>query len=271
MLRFSFIGPFVILCAAVAFTSFFPPNARAQGQAGSEGMKGGYGGWVPPPTEEQRFQLGIRRVVKSLEQAETEEEKERLLELGRKGLELQYQRKLNERKAELEKLRRQLEQLETDYGRRVQAMPRIIDLQLESLKLASEGLLNLEDVIGRGRRGYPGGYGNEMGGYGMDYGGGMKGYGGGGGYGSEQAQTIKPGEDPFEGLGDEERKTPAELGGADRQGRTPTRPATIAEPPSPSTQDNDPFGAPSPADEDPTDAESPSEPSGSEPDDPFSF
>lgn len=159
-----------------------------------EGSPYGGGGASPYGGRPDPFRAGLARLLDMLPKAKSEEEKKQLLEYAREALTKRYQQQLENREREIRNLELRLTALRDEQQRRSDAAERIIELQMKSLELAAEGLLERDQVINisprRQRTGaspYGGGgspYGGEF-----PYGGGSP-YGGSpmmaaGGYGEE--------------------------------------------------------------------------------------
>ena len=161
-------------------------------------MAGDDYGMGAPPSAAQRFRNGLQRAIKALKNAKSEKEREKLRGFVREALAERYDSMLKGRKRDLDRLKKRLSALEGDLKRRASAKDRVVQLQMQSVQLAAEGLLELGSM--------PGGYGTmEAGGDEMSgpsgasdnyepFGGGS----GGGGDGSGGA------DDPFGSGGDDD-------------------------------------------------------------------
>lgn len=104
------------------------------------GMMGGMPA-AAAPTPSELFQQALQRAVQRLRSAKTEEEKQELLELVRSALSERYEQALTQREQELDDLEQRLQKLRTDLERRRQAQQKVIDVQLQTVELAGEGLV----------------------------------------------------------------------------------------------------------------------------------
>ncbi len=145
----------------------------AEHNAMGEGMEMGYGemggmeemygmGMDASPSPDELFRLGLQRAITALKKAKTEPEKTALQGFIRKAFSERYDRSIKRRKRDLDRLKEQIAKLEQELGRREAAKERVIQLQLESVQLASEGLLELNEL-----QGVRYGGGEEYGGAGM--------------------------------------------------------------------------------------------------------
>lgn len=113
---------------------------------GMGGMMGGgmMGEYIPDP--EQVFQRGLQRAIRSLRNAENDEQKTALKGYIKTALEQRYTRMIDMRRKELDRLKAQISKLEQDLKRREAAKKRVVEVQMQSVELASEGLLELGDL-----------------------------------------------------------------------------------------------------------------------------
>ena len=111
-------------------------------------------------TAEDAFRRGLQRAIVALGNAKSEPEKETLRQYVRQALESRYLRMIADRQREVEQLKQSVAKLESDLKRRESAKDRVIEVQMQSVQLAAEGLLQLGD-LGSGEPGY------ETSGYGM--------------------------------------------------------------------------------------------------------
>lgn len=159
---------------------------EASGGYGMESDMMGMGGYAPADP----FQRGLQRAIEMLRKARSPTDKATLEGYIRKALEDRYAAMLQKRKKELEQLKASLAKLESDWKRRAGAKDRVVQVQMQSVQLAAEGLLDLNQ--GQASMGFPAGggfagseYGNE-GGY------------GGGGYGEDGSNEGEMPEDLFD-------------------------------------------------------------------------
>lgn len=108
------------------------------------------------PSPDQVFRLGLQRAIQSLKKAKTDEESEVLRGYVRTAFSDRYDRLIASRKKDLDKLKRSVAKLESDLKRREAAKDRVVQLQLQSVQLAAEGLLELGELQGVPQAGSPG-------------------------------------------------------------------------------------------------------------------
>lgn len=122
-------------------------------------------GMETKPSADELFRANLPRAIQQLKKSKTPEERTALQKYIRQAFEQRYDRMMADRKQDIARLRKSLTELESDLQRRTAAKDRVVGLQLQSVQLAAEGLLELNDLQGMGSSG-------EMGG-GMDMGMGM--------------------------------------------------------------------------------------------------
>lgn len=129
-------------------------------------MMGGMGGgMMAAPNPEDVFQNGLQRAIRTLRKTDNPQHKTALKGYIKTALEQRYTRMIEMRRQELQRLRDQLTNLDKDLQRRQAAKNRVIEVQMKSVELAAEGLLELGDLQRResGEEvygGYGGGYEN---------------------------------------------------------------------------------------------------------------
>ena len=96
------------------------------------------------PTEEDRFELGLQRAITALKAAKSEPERTALLAYVRRAFQDRYDRSILQRREELQKLKARLAKLDSDLKRREAAKSRVIEVQMQSVQLAAEGLMELD-------------------------------------------------------------------------------------------------------------------------------
>ncbi len=108
------------------------------------GMGGGmYGG----PSPEQVFREGLQRAIVALRKAKSDEEKETLRGHIREAFENRYETMITERKRDIARLKQSLANLEAEMQRRAAAKDRVVQLQLQSVQLAAEGILEPNELL----------------------------------------------------------------------------------------------------------------------------
>jgi hypothetical protein len=136
---------------------------------GMGGMGGGMG-MEAKPSADELFRANLPRAIQQLKQSKTPEQRAALQKFIREAFEQRYDRMMKDRKKDIDRLRKSLSELESDLQRRSAAKDRVVQLQLQSVQLAAEGLLELNDLQGAGGHGEMGGMEMEsdsMGGGGM--------------------------------------------------------------------------------------------------------
>ena len=128
-------------------------SAEGMSGSGGYGMKamssygsGDYGsssGSSGPPSPSDLFQQAVRRSVKQLKSAKTEAEKQKQLELLRSAFNERYERALVRRQQDLDKLEQRLQKLQEDLQHRREAQEKVVEVQLRTVELAGEGLVEL--------------------------------------------------------------------------------------------------------------------------------
>ncbi|QDT13817.1 hypothetical protein [Planctomycetes bacterium K23_9] len=126
------------------------------------GMGGGMGMEVKP-SPDQLFRANLPRAIQQLKKSKTAEERTALQKYIRQAFDQRYDRMMEDRKKDIARLRKSLTELESDLQRRTAAKDRVVGLQLQSVQLAAEGLLELNDLQGVGGRGGMDSMGMEMG------------------------------------------------------------------------------------------------------------
>ena len=125
---------------------------------GMGGMDGG--GMATETAEDRKFRLGLQHAIVWLRKVDgNEDQQQKLRGYIREAFENRYDRMMDKRKQDLAELRRGMEKLELEFRRRQAAKERVVQLQLQSVQLAAEGLLEPNDLQGvaDGTPGYPGG------------------------------------------------------------------------------------------------------------------
>ena len=144
------------------------------------GMMGGMMGAPSRDNAERVFQRGLQRAIIALGKAKTDRERETLRGYVRQALDERYRKMISARQKELDRLSASVARLKADLKRREHAKDRVIEVQMQSVQLAAEGLLQLGELSGA-RNDAGGGMGGGYGSEGFDAGG----YGGGGGMGGD--------------------------------------------------------------------------------------
>ncbi len=135
------------------------------GMGGYGAMGGGMGmsmsdgnGMYP----DDRFRSQLRMAIARISSSDNDQEKAELMQFTQAALAQQYDAMITRRKAELQRLKDSLLKLENDLQKRETAKDRVIKLQMQTVTLAAEGLLDLNTL--QPTNDYSGGYGaGEMG------------------------------------------------------------------------------------------------------------
>lgn len=115
---------------------------------------------------EDYFRSGLQKAIRMLQNVKTDTDRKTLQNYIRVAFEERYDRMMQRRKQDLDSLRKGIEKLEMELKRRVEAKERVVQLQLQSVQLAAEGLLDASDLQGV-QRSNGDEYGMEMGRMGM--------------------------------------------------------------------------------------------------------
>lgn len=111
--------------------------------SGPAGMMGGMAGGGALAKEERLFRAGLQRAIAALQQVKTEDEKKTLIGYVQIAFQQRYDRSIKQRRQELDRIKERVAKLEVDLKRRQAAKNRVIEVQLQSVQLAAEGLLEL--------------------------------------------------------------------------------------------------------------------------------
>ncbi|MFK8111044.1 MAG: hypothetical protein AB8B91_02515 [Rubripirellula sp.] len=112
------------------------------------GMGGDMGMGMAASDPDYQFRQGLQRAIRMLQQSKAESQKETVRGYIRSAFESRYDRMMANRKQELDQLRKGIEKLERELQRRTAAKERVVQLQLQSVQLAAEGLLEAGDLQG---------------------------------------------------------------------------------------------------------------------------
>jgi hypothetical protein len=97
---------------------------------------------------DELFRRGLQRAIHSLKNAKSDEEGDALRGYVRAAFSERYDKMIVDRKRDVAKLKKSIAKLEQDLKRREFAKERVVQLQLQSVQLAAEGLLDLGDLQG---------------------------------------------------------------------------------------------------------------------------
>ena len=133
------------------------------GRMEDEMMEMGMGMEYTEVMPDELFRHGLQRAIHSLKNAKSDKESETLRGYVRAAFSDRYDKMIADRTRDIARLKENVAKLEGDLKRREAAKERVVHLQLQSVQLAAEGLLDLGElqgipVGGRGRGpGYGGG------------------------------------------------------------------------------------------------------------------
>ncbi len=99
---------------------------------------------TPGTGTDSRFRAGLRRAITALKRAKTASERETLLGYVREAFETRFQETIVTRRKELAHIKKRIAELESDLQRREAAKARVVAVQLQSVQLAAEGLLEFD-------------------------------------------------------------------------------------------------------------------------------
>ena len=114
------------------------------------------GGSEPAFSNEQLFRYRLRTAISQISDAENADEKAALLKYTQAALQEQYDAMIARRTRDLNRLQEKLTRLEEDLRKRAAAKDRVVKLQMQSVILAAEGLLDLNSLQSSGNNGYDG-------------------------------------------------------------------------------------------------------------------
>ncbi|TWU16216.1 hypothetical protein [Allorhodopirellula heiligendammensis] len=123
---------------------------------GSMGYGDMSGGSEPAFSNEQLFRYRLRTAISQISDAENADEKAALLKYTQAALQEQYDAMIARRTKDLNRLQEKLTRLEEDLRKRAAAKDRVVKLQMQSVILAAEGLLDLNSLQSSGNNGYGG-------------------------------------------------------------------------------------------------------------------
>ena len=110
---------------------------------GDYGGMNGLGGHSMSPAD-RRFQTGLQRAIAAIRKSESEEDQTTLLNFVRRAFEERYDESIQSRQKQLLQIKQRVAKLESELKRREAAKSRVVEVQLQSVQLAAEGLLELD-------------------------------------------------------------------------------------------------------------------------------
>lgn len=111
------------------------------------GGMGGEMGMSMEAAEDHDFRQGLRRAITALRNAKSGDEKETLRDYVRIAFEKRYQAMITQRKKDISRLKQSVARLEAEMQRREAAKDRVVQLQLQSVQLAAEGILEPNELL----------------------------------------------------------------------------------------------------------------------------
>lgn len=121
-----------------------PGMVMGMGMGGME--MGGMEGYAAS-SPEQLFGEGLQRAIRALRLANNDQTKETLRRHIRTAFEERYERMIATRKKDIARLKRSVAKLEAEMQRREAAKDRVVQLQLQSVQLAAEGILEPNELL----------------------------------------------------------------------------------------------------------------------------
>jgi hypothetical protein len=123
--------------------------------------------------KDYRFMTGLGTLLDRLSKASSDSQIQQLKESARKAFKARYAEQLQARESKIAELEAQIADLKIEQQRRADAADRVVDLQMQSLELAAEGLMDRQQFIRLGTSGWSpkndatssSGYGGDMGAY----------------------------------------------------------------------------------------------------------
>jgi hypothetical protein len=109
---------------------------------GGDGM--GMYGMGSMSSADQRFQAGLQRAIAAIRKSDTEADQKTLLNFVRRAFEDRYDESIQSRQKQLLQIKQRVAKLEAELKRREAAKSRVVEVQLQSVQLAAEGLLDLD-------------------------------------------------------------------------------------------------------------------------------
>ncbi len=103
----------------------------------------GDGGDSTSPAD-RRFQIGLQRAIQALRNSKSEADQKALLDFVRQAFQNRYDESIQSRRKQLNQIKERVAKLEGELKRREAAKSRVVEVQLQSVQLAAEGLLELD-------------------------------------------------------------------------------------------------------------------------------
>ncbi len=100
----------------------------------------------PPISDEKLFRYRLRTAISQISEAKGADEKAALLKYTQTALQEQYDAMIARRTKDVDRLKERLAKLDADLQKRAAAKDRVVKLQMQSVILAAEGLLDLNGL-----------------------------------------------------------------------------------------------------------------------------
>lgn len=100
----------------------------------------------PAVPDDELFRYRLRTAISQISDSESAADKAAILKYTQTALQDQYDLMIARRKKDLERLKERLAMLEADLQKRAAAKDRVVKLQMQSVILAAEGLLDLNSL-----------------------------------------------------------------------------------------------------------------------------
>ena len=118
----------------------------AMGGAEEMEMGGMGGGFGSVDHESRQFRRGLEIAITMLRKENDPQKRKKLQQYVRDAFDNRYTQMITKRKKDIARLQASLQKLENDLKRRESAKSRVIELQMQSVQLAAEGILELQDI-----------------------------------------------------------------------------------------------------------------------------
>ncbi len=108
------------------------------GSASMESMGSGYGSSTDP--EAEMFHASLRKGISYLKNAKTNEERKSMEGQIKQALSDRFERQLAKREQEVAAIEERIKKLKEELARRRATAARVVDVQMETVRLAAEGI-----------------------------------------------------------------------------------------------------------------------------------
>lgn len=106
---------------------------------GGPGMMAG----MPSSAAESQFRRGLKQAIRKLREAKDQDVKATLMLYVQEAFQKRYDESIQNRRKELNRIKQRIVELEEDLARREAARDRVLTVQMQSVRLAGEGLIDL--------------------------------------------------------------------------------------------------------------------------------